>query len=58
MNDLALACGSLPLGFAFAAVGHAGTEHPALALAASALAPPALWLAVQPLFRARLRRDP
>ncbi len=55
---LALACGSLPLGFAFAAVGHAGTEHPALALAASALAPPALWLAVQPLFRARLRRDP
>jgi uncharacterized membrane protein YdjX (TVP38/TMEM64 family) len=50
---LALACGSLPLGFTFAAVGHAGVQHPTLALALSALAPPALWLAVQPFFRAR-----
>lgn len=52
---LALACGALPLGFAFAAVGHAGVEHPTLALAASALAPPALWLVVHPFFRARAR---
>jgi uncharacterized membrane protein YdjX (TVP38/TMEM64 family) len=47
----ALACGSLPLGFAFAAVGHAGADYPMLALAFSAFAPPALWLAVQILFR-------
>ena len=52
----ALACGSVPLSFAFAAVGHAGLEHPGLALALSALAPPVLWLAVRPLFAARLQR--
>ena len=51
----ALACGSLPLGFAFAAVGAAGVERPALALALSALAPPALWLAVRPMFMRRQR---
>jgi len=51
----ALACGSLPLGFAFAAVGHAGIERPALAIALSALLPPVLWLLVQPWFRARKR---
>ena len=47
----ALACGSLPLGFAFAAVGHAGAEHPLLALTLSALAPPVLWLSVQSVLR-------
>jgi uncharacterized membrane protein YdjX (TVP38/TMEM64 family) len=52
----ALACGSVPLSFAFAAVGHSGLEHPGLALALSALAPPVLWLAVKPLFVARLQR--
>lgn len=41
----ALACGSLPLGFAFAAIGHMGHESPGLALALSALLPAALWLA-------------
>lgn len=51
----ALLCGSLPLGFAFAAVGAAGVEHPTLALALSALAPPALWLAVRPWFMKRQR---
>jgi uncharacterized membrane protein YdjX (TVP38/TMEM64 family) len=40
----ALACGSLPLGFAFAWVGHLGHESPALALALSALLPALLWL--------------
>ncbi|HEX5077873.1 MAG TPA: VTT domain-containing protein, partial [Geminicoccaceae bacterium] len=44
---LALLCGSAPLGFAFAAIGHAGVAHPVLAIALSALAPPLLWLAVQ-----------
>ncbi len=51
----ALACGSLPLGFVFAAVGHAGVAHPVLAVALSALLPPVLWLAVQPFFRAKAR---
>lgn len=54
----ALACGSVPLGFAFAAVGAAGIERPALAIALSALAPPALWLAVRPAFLARHRASP
>lgn len=51
---LALACGSVPLGFAFAAVGHAGLEHPTLAIVLSALLPPLLWLAVRPFFKARM----
>ncbi|HEX6143193.1 MAG TPA: VTT domain-containing protein [Geminicoccaceae bacterium] len=51
----ALACGSLPLGFAFAAVGHAGVERPTLALLLSALVPPLLWLTLSRLF---LRRRP
>jgi uncharacterized membrane protein YdjX (TVP38/TMEM64 family) len=55
---IALACGSAPLGFAFASVGHAGVEHPALAIGLSALLPPFLWLLVQPWFRARQRMDP
>jgi uncharacterized membrane protein YdjX (TVP38/TMEM64 family) len=39
----ALACGSAPLGFAFAWVGHLGHESPGLALALSALLPALLW---------------
>jgi len=41
---LALFCGSAPLGFTYAAVGAAGTEHPTAALLISALLPPLLWL--------------
>ena len=52
----ALACGSIPLGFAFAAVGHAGTENPITAVTLSALVPPVLWLAVRTLFREWSRR--
>ena len=48
---LALLCGSLPLGFGFAAIGHAGAERPLLAIVLSALAPPLLWLVVRPWFR-------
>jgi uncharacterized membrane protein YdjX (TVP38/TMEM64 family) len=51
----ALACGSAPLGFGFAAIGHAGSDYPVLALALSAVLPPLLWLAVQPYFRAKRR---
>lgn len=39
----ALACGSAPLGLAFAWVGHLGHASPALALALSAALPPLLW---------------
>lgn len=51
----ALACGSAPLGFVFAAIGHAGVTHPVLAIALSAGLPPLLWLAVQPYFVAKRR---
>ncbi len=47
----ALACGSVPLAFAFAAVGKAGTEHPVVATLLSILAPPALWLVIGPILR-------
>lgn len=39
----AAGCGCLPLGFAFAWVGHLGVRSPWTALAVSALAPPILW---------------
>ena len=41
---LALACGSLPLGFTYAWVGHTGVSHPLLAIALSAGLPPLIWL--------------
>ena len=50
---IALACGSAPLGFVFAAIGHAGVAYPMVAIALSAGLPPLLWLAVQPYFRAK-----
>jgi len=51
----ALLCGSAPLGFTFATIGHSGAEHPVLAIVLSALVPPILWLLVQPHVRARQR---
>jgi len=47
----ALACGSLPLGFVYAAIGAAGQDHPRLALGLSIVVPPILWLLVRPLLR-------
>ena len=41
---VALLCGSLPLGFAFAGIGHLGHSSPLSALALSALVPVGLWL--------------
>jgi len=46
---LALACGTLPLGFAFAAIGHWGHEHPTFALVLSAGLPPLLWVILGPI---------
>lgn len=40
---VALLCGSLPLGFAFAAIGDLGHQSPAAALALSAVVPVGMW---------------
>lgn len=40
---LALACGSLPLGFTYAIVGSSGVSNPALAIGLSAGLPPLIW---------------
>jgi uncharacterized membrane protein YdjX (TVP38/TMEM64 family) len=47
----ALACGSVPLGFTYAAIGAAGQDHPRLALALSAVVPAMLWLLVRRYIR-------
>ncbi len=46
---VALAAGSWPMATAFAALGAFGLERPGLALAASALVPPVIWVLVRPL---------
>ncbi|MBG85710.1 MAG: DedA family protein [Verrucomicrobiales bacterium] len=51
---LALACGSVPLGFAYAAIGAAGIDRPALALALSAGLPPLLWWIVKRRIESRI----
>lgn len=48
---VASACGSFPLAFAFAWVGHAGSDRPALALIVSMLLPPCLWYLTHMRFR-------
>jgi uncharacterized membrane protein YdjX (TVP38/TMEM64 family) len=55
---IALACGSAPLGFVFAVIGHAGAAYPIVGLVLSAALPPLLWLAVQPYVRARRLTPP
>lgn len=44
---LSLACGCLPLGFIYAAIGAAGQDNPGLALSLSVAIPAALWAFVQ-----------
>jgi uncharacterized membrane protein YdjX (TVP38/TMEM64 family) len=46
----ALVCGSLPMAWVYAFLGHAGSHRPWLALGLSALAPPVLWVLVRLLF--------
>lgn len=48
---VALLCGSVPLGFVFAAIGHAGQDRPLLTLALCAVLPIVFWLVLRPLFR-------
>jgi uncharacterized membrane protein YdjX (TVP38/TMEM64 family) len=44
---LALACGSIPLGFVFATIGSTGSNNPTMAILLSAGIPPILWLIAQ-----------
>lgn len=53
---LAMVCGSVPMAFTFAIVGHAGVDHPGLALVLSAALPPLLWAVIQPFVRRRMKR--
>lgn len=48
----ALACGSLPTGFAFAAIGHLGQNDPGIAIALSCFVPVLLWLGAIKMLRA------
>lgn len=47
----ALACGSIPFGFTFAMLGHAGADQPLLAIGLSALVPLILWAVAHRYFR-------
>lgn len=47
----ALVCGSLPLGFVFATIGHLGGDQPILTLILSALLPFVLWGVVRPCLK-------
>lgn len=49
----ALICGAVPLGFAFAFVGHQGAENVVLTLVVCAVAPLLLWFAVRPILNRR-----
>ncbi len=51
----ALLCGSLPLGFTYAAVGYTGIEHPMLAIILSAGIPPLIWWILNPFFQSKLK---
>lgn len=44
---ISLLCGSLPLGFVFAFIGHTGINQPCFAIAISAILPFFLWLIAQ-----------
>jgi uncharacterized membrane protein YdjX (TVP38/TMEM64 family) len=52
---LALACGSLPLGFTYAVIGNSGIENPALAIGLSACIPPIIWFVVSRVLRTSLK---
>lgn len=50
---IALACGSIPLGFVFAYIGSTGGDNPTLAIVLSVGIPPLLWFVSQRLIRPR-----
>ena len=48
---VALACGALPMGFVFAAIGSAGQDQPMLAMVLSLIFPAVLWTVARVLIR-------
>jgi len=54
---IALACGSLPMGFVFAAIGSAGHDQPGLAMALSLALPAVLWAVARLLLRRLEKRQ-
>ena len=50
---VALACGSVPMGFVYAAIGAKGRENPQLAIGLSVVVPVILWIIVRPFLRSR-----
>jgi uncharacterized membrane protein YdjX (TVP38/TMEM64 family) len=48
---VALACGSVPVGFVFAGIGSLGEDRPGLAIGLSLALPPLLWLVAGRLMR-------
>jgi uncharacterized membrane protein YdjX (TVP38/TMEM64 family) len=52
---LALFCGSLPLGFAYAYIGETGIENPMLSILLSVGIPPVVWLSIRVLFKRTLK---
>ncbi|MEQ1861048.1 MAG: VTT domain-containing protein [Chthoniobacteraceae bacterium] len=51
----ALACGSVPMGFVYAAIGAAGQDRPRLAIGLSVLVPLLLWAVVRSLLQRRVQ---
>ncbi|MDX1681456.1 MAG: VTT domain-containing protein, partial [Akkermansiaceae bacterium] len=54
---VALACGSLPMGFVFAAIGGAGHDRPGLAMGMSLVVPAILWAVARLLIRKLEKRQ-
>lgn len=52
---LALATGSIPLGFTYALIGHSGNINPGLAVGLSAGLPPLIWFMINRSLRAKLK---
>jgi uncharacterized membrane protein YdjX (TVP38/TMEM64 family) len=54
---IALACGSVPLGFTYAIVGNSANADPVVALVLSACIPPVIWFVVSRILRSSLRES-
>jgi uncharacterized membrane protein YdjX (TVP38/TMEM64 family) len=50
---LSLACGAVPMGFVYAAIGAAGQDYPTLAIVLNLAVPPVLWLGLHLMLRRR-----
>jgi uncharacterized membrane protein YdjX (TVP38/TMEM64 family) len=48
---LAILCSAIPMGFIYAAIGHAGLQHPTLAILLSVGLPALIWFMIRPIFK-------